>query len=182
MLAYVFWHSPAAGAAVPTYHADLVAYHRSLAAHPPLGFVRSGAAGLAAASWLAGMSPAYEDWYLVSGWPALGALNQGAVDATHLARHDRIAGQSGAGAGGIYALQAGDAAVDHSIATWFGKPAGWGYGDLDTALASAVPPGAALWQRQMVLGPAPEFCLRSSAPVRLPTGLIGEQVAYHPLI
>jgi len=182
LLAYVFWHSPTEGAEVSAYQTDLVAFHRSLSADPPTGFVRSATARLAGASWLDATGPSFEDWYLVNDWPAIGSLNQGAVAAAHLARHNQIAEQAGIGAGGIYLLTAGAAAVDHQLATWFAKPAGWSYADVGAAIAEASPPGVALWQRQLVLGPAPEFCLRSSSPIRLPAGLIGEQLAYQPLI
>ena len=41
MLAYVFWHRPAAGVAPETYAGLIARFQRSLAAHPPAGFVGS---------------------------------------------------------------------------------------------------------------------------------------------
>jgi hypothetical protein len=38
-------------------------------------------------------------------------------------------------------------------------------------------PGAALWQRQMVLGPGLEFCLHTAQPLNLPEAFQALQVA-----
>jgi hypothetical protein len=178
-LAYVFWHSPAS--ASPSYSADLLAFHASLAANPPAGFVRSETFGLAGASWLDATEPSYEDWYLVSDWAAIGELNQAAVAAAHVATHDRVAHQAGGGAGAIYRLHAGGESAGSGVRTWFAKPAGWSYGRLDEALAPALDDGGSLWRRQLVLGPAPEFCLRAEGAVDLPDGIDGERIGYHPL-
>jgi hypothetical protein len=180
-LAYVFWHRARAGAAGPAYQADLLNFHASLAAAPPPGFIRSGSVRLAAASWLIGSGEAFEDWYLVRDWTAIGVLNRAAVAAAHLASHDRVAHQAGAGTGAIYRLRAGDDNASHSIGTWFAKPAGVSYADLDAALAPAVSEGSALWERELVLGPAPEFCLRSRTTPTLAVGIDGERVDYRRL-
>ena len=48
------------------------------------------------------------------------------------------------------------------FAFWFGKPKGVTYEALDKSLRGLLTrAGVALWQRQLVLGPTPEFCLRS---------------------
>lgn len=57
--------------------------------------------------WLA--SGGYEDWYLVGDFAALGVLNAAVMDREHVAAHDRVAEGAGDGAGGVYALVAGDA-------------------------------------------------------------------------
>ena len=53
-------------------------------------------------------------------------------------------------------------------ACWFAKPDGMKYDELFTRLEPVVD-GAegALWMRQMVLGPAREFCLHAPAPVSM---------------
>lgn len=38
-----------------------------------------------------------------------------------------------------------------------------------------------LWGRQMTLGPAPEFCLHSGRPVRLPAPLAGAALGCRPV-
>jgi hypothetical protein len=175
-LAYVFWHSAASPS--PSYAADLLAFHASLAADPPAGFVRSETSGLPGASWLGGAEQTYEDWYLVSDWTAIGELNQAAVAAGHVTSHDRVAHQAGQGAGAIYGLLAGAESAGSGVRTWFAKPADWSYGRLDEALAPTLAGGRSLWRRQMVLGPAPEFCLRAETAVELPDGIEGEPITY----
>jgi hypothetical protein len=179
LLAYVFWHRPAS--ASPVYEADLLAFHASLAAAPPSGFVRSEAFGLSGASWLAGDIECFEDWYLVSDWSAIGGLNRDAVGALHAASHDRVAHQADSGAGAIYGLHAGTDSPGYRVGTWFAKPPGCSYDSLDAALARMLDAGGSLWRRQMVLGPAPEFCLRTPTPQTLPDVLSGERIDYLPL-
>jgi hypothetical protein len=180
-LGYVFWHAPASVGDVAAYEDDLLAFHASLAADPPTGFVRSETFGLAGASWLSQAGASYEDWYLVSDWAAVGELNRAAVATAHLASHDRVAHQAGSGAGAIYELHAGGEPAGSGVRTWFAKPAGWSYGRLYEALAPALDEGGSLWRRQLVLGPAPEFCLRAERAVDLPHGIDGERISYRPL-
>lgn len=68
-----------------------------------------------------------------------------------------IQGRAG-GAGGLY-LRLSEGGAQARQVSWFAKPAGMSYADL----LARLPPGEA-WQRQMVLGPAPEFCLLGVAP------------------
>lgn len=156
MLAYLFWHRPAAGAERADYERALAAFHAALAAHPPAGFGGSAAYRLAAAPWLAGDGDAYEDWYRVADWAALGRLNDAAVSGPRAAPHDAVAHAAGAGAGGVYRLVAGSAGPpQRPHHTWL------------HALPDDREPAAA-WQRQMVLGPAPEFVLVSERALGLP--------------
>ncbi|MHB8466161.1 MAG: hypothetical protein ACYDH6_13710 [Acidimicrobiales bacterium] len=147
MLAYVFWHQPASGA---TAYADaLLRFHEQLHTERVAGVVGTRALRVPDLPWLPGGG--YEDWYYVEDFAALGALNGAAVDAAHKTTHDAVANMSGTGVGGLYALRTG--AWDHRAAhhTW-----------LDHRPPAVA---GALWQRQMVLGPAPEYCLVSDAPV-----------------
>jgi hypothetical protein len=153
VLAYVFWHTCDGSVGAAEYEARLAAFHDRLAADPPIGFAGSLAVRVAPLAWFA--SGGYEDWYLVEDWTALGALNAAAVDDARLASHSAVASHAGDGAGAVYRLVDGGLALaDAAEATW-----------------SPVRPrvegsGYALWQRQMVLGPAPEFCLLTPGPER----------------
>jgi hypothetical protein len=180
-LAYVFWHSAASAGDGAAYQADLLTFHASLAAGPPGGFVRSETFGLTGASWLGDAEASFEDWYLVEDWTAVGALNQAAVAAVHVVSHDRVAHQAAGGAGAIYGLHAGSESAGSVVRTWFAKPAGWSYGRLEEALAPALDDGCSLWRRQLVLGPAPEFCLRAERAIELPDGIDGERISYRAL-
>jgi hypothetical protein len=175
-LAYVFWHWPSVAVAVPTYEANLLRFHSSLASRPPAGFVRSHTFGVRGAPWLPDHRQSYEDWYLVRDWAALGDLNTGAVARGHTDSHDRVASQAEAGAGGLYGWRAGDDSPGALVATWFAKPPGCSYAQLDSALRGVLDEGFSLWRRQMVLGPAPEFCLRGAVTPRLPESVHGQPV------
>ena len=149
MLAYVFWHRPRPDVDRERYEDAMRAFHASLD-NPsatfrldalPFGDGRDG----------------YEDWYLVADWAALGALNAAAVDGRHRPHHDAAAGLARSGWGGVYALVRGVAAEPPAGARWqHDRP---------------NDPHATAWQRQMVLGPAPEYCVvGESAEGRVPIG------------
>jgi hypothetical protein len=177
MLAYVFWHRPATGVAPETYASLIDHFHRSLAARRPAGFVRSVCFRAAAPNWL-GDEDAFEDWYVVEDFAALGVLNTAAVSRGHLSAHDAAARHAGPGTGGLYKLLEGSAALDAvRVAVWIERPRGVE----SPALAALLGDGmdgdeAGLWQRQLLLGPAPEYCVLAPAPpagvapTRLPVG------------
>jgi hypothetical protein len=125
----------------------------------------------------------YEDWYLVEDYTALGILNEAAVGHGHRTVHDEVARRFGAGAGGLYGLIEGELGpgVDSigaaAIAVWVARRPGVQRLGLAELLGDGMPPGhASLWRRQLVFGPAPEFCLLAAepppgvAPTRLPDG------------
>lgn len=162
MLAYLFWHWPEPGVPLDAYAEAVIAFHRALAASPPAGFRGSRVLEVAAAPW-AGAERALEDWYLVDDFAALGALNEAAVSGARRGAHDAAAQRAGGGAGGLYLrLAAGGRA--EGAATWLSKPGGTSYG----AFLARLPPGTELWQRQLVLGPAPEFHWAGPAPAGAP--------------
>ena len=157
VLAYVFWHAPAPGGDVAAYERALVAFHRVLQDDPPAGFSRSVALRVGGAPWLPG-GAGYEDWYLVSGFGDLETLNEAAVAGRRREPHDVVAGRSDHGAGGVYAGWVGAPEVPAGTASWFTKSPGTSYEEL-RSLLSVPGAGGSTWQRQLVLGPAPEFCL-----------------------
>jgi hypothetical protein len=136
----------------------------------------------------------YEDWYLVEDYAALGVLNEAAVGRGHRSVHDDLARRFGSGAGGLYGLIEGELApgLDSigaaSIAVWVARAPGTERRALGELLGDGMDPGqASLWRRQLVLGPAPEFCLLASepsagvAPTRLPTGWTARVLARETL-
>jgi hypothetical protein len=148
VLAYLFWHQPRPGVDPLAYEQSQRPFHASLettsacfrVAKLPFGDRESG----------------YEDWYLVDNWEELGDLNRAAVDSPSLPDHDRAASMSAHGWGGIYSLVHGVAAVPDAT-TWLDKPRG----EPSEQFISSLPE-TSVWRRQMVLGPAPEFCLAAS--------------------
>ena len=161
-LAYLFWHRPAPGVDPAAYEGRLRAFHAALEL-PGSRTVR-----LASAPWLAGEGPVYEDWYPVEGWEALGALNERAVSGPRRTPHDAAAEHAGTGAGGVYRRVSGPGSDPAGAAQWLAKPPGRAYADWLPELVATAGDRAAVWQRQMVLGPAPEFCVLSPAPADLP--------------
>jgi hypothetical protein len=169
MLAYVFWHRPARGGDVTAYEAALRGFHDALAGSPPAGYGGSCALAMGDAPWLAGDDPAYEDWYLVDDWPALGTLDAHAVSGALAAPHDAAARRAGNGTAGVYSLLAGAPGPPvQPWRAWLGKPDGMPYPEFHAALAALLPAGAAAWQRRMTLGPAGEYGLAAAEPLELP--------------
>jgi hypothetical protein len=170
LLAYVFWHWKRAEITATDYENRQRSFHAALAAEPLSGFLGSFSVHLSHAPWAAGGDDAYEDWYLVQDFGALGLLNEAAVSASRAVTHDAAAAIAAGGAGGVYRLRHGDALRQPQYAHWFAKPDGMSYSELFARLASLVDQvQGALWMRQMVLGPAREFCMHAAAPVSLPT-------------
>jgi len=153
MLAYVFWHWPSPSVDSTVYRKELLAFHRMLAAHPSEGLQGSRVWSVTGAPWLP-IENAFEDWYLVEDFTALGKLNEAAVAGRRRDPHDSVARLVGGGVGGVYRrLTEGNQPLER--VSWLTKPSGMGY----AVFLARMPPGVELWQRQMVLGPAPEFCL-----------------------
>jgi hypothetical protein len=168
VLAYVFWHAPAAGVERERYEETVAQFHRSLARRRPAGLVSSAAFRVADLAWLPG--PGYEDWYVIEDFAALGVLNEAAVSRGHVSAHDAAARLAGPGAGGVYRLLEGspDPACAFE-AVWIEKPRGADAPLLAPLLGDGMDAAASgLWQRQLVLGPGAEFCLLAD---ELPAGV-----------
>jgi hypothetical protein len=158
LLAYVFWHVSAA--AVPDYEERLRAFHASLRGE----FERSTTFALAAVPWLGG-DAGYEDWYVVDDFAALGRLNEVAVSSARREPHDAAAAAARAGIAGVMRHVAGPLLPERpGWAAWLGKPAGMTYEQWHAEL----PRDTSAWQRQMVLGPASEYCLLAESERALP--------------
>jgi hypothetical protein len=184
VLAYVFWHRPRDPAATESYEQAQIAFHHSLSRSRPVGMCGSASFRVAEIPWLAADisgaqdggtggegASGYEDWYLLEDYTALGVLNEAAVGHGHRTLHDEAARRFGAGAGGLYGLIEGERVHgekdtgllgDASLAVWVSRPVGSTRRALDELLGDGMDPRhASLWRRQLVFGPAPEFCLLS---------------------
>jgi hypothetical protein len=184
VLAYLSWHRPAPTVAVEVYERALEQFHRSLAHRSPSGFRGSATFRAAELPWLAPTTPqagaqvAYEDWYLLDDWAALGVLGEAAVSQGHVGSHDKVASLAGVSTGAVYRFLEGHAGVDQTqVAVWVACPGGHEHPSLSALLGDGMNPAVdGLWRRCLGLGPAPEFCLLASeaaagvAPSRLPLG------------
>jgi len=173
VLAYVFWHRPRARAQAEVYAKKLIAFQSSLKAHPPGGFVEALSFRIPGSPWSRRPGRAFEDWYLVRDFSCLGLLNAAAVTTPNKRPHDEVASDAAVGTGGLYRRAAGGLGLrDAQFATWIRKPAGKSYQSFFDDLGELRREGPiCLWQRQMVLGPAPEFCLHSGRRLDLPSEL-----------
>ena len=183
MLAYVFWHARDARVDDREYVARLVAFHDVFARARPAGFRRSVVARVRGAAWIAGGGDAFEEWYVLDGSAALDVVNEAAVSGDRLGPHDAVARLAAAGCAGLYLRRRGEGdEAAMRFATWFAKPAGMSYAEMyarcEPVLAEAR---ATLWGRQMVLGPTPELCVRSPAPVTLPASFAATSYALSPV-
>jgi hypothetical protein len=147
MLAYLFWHRHWPGVSPEQYERRLVEFHASLARTG----LRSASFDLQRLPFLE--EPGYEDWYLVEDWTALGALGRHATEGARADLHDALASLESEGWGGIYARLRG-APEPPAGARWTERPRGE-----STESFLAHEPAGTVWQRQLVLGPAPELCL-----------------------
>lgn len=143
MLAYLFWHRPKADVDATSYEDAQRTFHAAIK--------------VPSASFKIGQLPfanggGYEDWYLVEDWADIGELNDAAVDAVRASSHNRAATLAADGWGGIYLLQRGASQIPDGV-EWFDKPRGEPSDGFIAAL-----PHTSVWRRQLVLGPAPEFC------------------------
>ena len=181
MLAYVFWHWKADSIPAEPYEALARDFHMALRAAPPPGFRGSFAFAIEGAAWIPDGRAAYEDWYLLDSSAALDSLDRAAVAPPRQDPHDAIARAVADGAGGLYRLYAGAPLPDATHALWFRKPAGMSYAALGAALAPLTSAGTAIWCRQMVLGPAPEFCVHSRGAVEPPPPVRAARLALRAL-
>ena len=168
MLAYVFWHWPQPEVDTGTYVDRLIAFHQTLAANKPAGFQGSRVFRIHGASWLDTKGDAFEDWYLLDDSAALDVINHAAVSGPCEEPHNLVARQAAGGTAGLYRLRLGEVG-DARYAVWLSKPDGLSYADFYSIIEPIViESGAALWGRQMTLGPTTEFVIHSLNPVQLP--------------
>jgi hypothetical protein len=168
VLAYVFWHTPSHDGDSKDYEVALERFHGALTEASPDGFIGCSSHAVRGAPWL--RDPLYEDWYLVESWAALGTLNEAAVDTRRRAPHDGLASAVAGGAGAVYMLRAGRPSVaDAGEGLWFEKPPGTPYASFRDRLAALVGERGGIWERQLALGPAPEYCAVDGASAAAPS-------------
>lgn len=186
MLAYVFWHQRGNEAAREPYQERLVAFHQILQERQPQGFVCSMVLEMAQLPWMSEGSEVYEDWYLVENSAALDLLDEAAVTGICREPHHQVARLANHGTGGLYRWKEGTFDPAHLAglrsATWFSKPDGMSY-NMFYALfhQRQSEQQGILWQRQMTMGPALEFCWHGSQKSLWAEEMRGVQVEAQPI-
>ena len=104
-------------------------------------------------------------------------LEAAAVSRGHAGAHESAARAMGAGTGAVYRLLEGTPSLDEMrVAVWVTRPGGSGDARLADMLEDGFDPArSALFQRSLVLGPAPELCLLS-AELENETGIAGSRL------
>lgn len=176
MLAYFFYHWKRPDFEASDYERRVHDFHVALSAAPSEGFSHSWSHALTGPLWANHGGPSYEDWYLLRNSADLDPLNDAAISASRKIPHDRAASGTAGGSAGLYRVRLGDAIKKPRFATWFSKPDGWSYAELFERVGPLIARGAALWQRQMALGPG-EFCLHSNVELPLPDGISATTIA-----
>lgn len=187
MLAYVFWHQRASHVAREHYQEKLITFHQILQERHPQGFVGSVVLEIAGLPWMtAGSEEVYEDWYLVEHSAALDPLDEAAISGICREPHNQVALLAGHGTGGLYRLK--EETIDLSqaagirVVTWFGKPAGMSYETFyERFHQKRSESQGILWQRQMTLGPALEFCWQSPEKGLWAEEMEGVEIEAHPI-
>jgi hypothetical protein len=171
MLAYVFWHRPHPHVERPAYEDKMRHFQQALLQNPSPGLIGAASWRIDAVPWL-GNEGGYEDWCLLQGTWAMDPLNAYAVAGHTKLVHDPLAADMATGAGGLYAHAFGDpCTAARSTMTWLTRPRGIDWQRALQPIHAAVP-GATIWRRQMVLGPAPEFAVEvpSDGTIAIPPG------------
>ncbi|HEY3993237.1 MAG TPA: hypothetical protein VGM01_10200 [Ktedonobacteraceae bacterium] len=186
MLAYVFWHQRMSTVAKEEYQERLVAFHRILQERQSQGFVGSIVLEIAQLPWINEGSEVYEDWYIVENSAALDPLDEAAVTGICREPHNQVARLAGNGTGGLYRLKGGTSdfsrLAEVRFATWFNKPDGMSYNQLYELLHQRPNEQQdILWQRQMTMGPALEFCLHDTQKSVLKEEIKVVQREAHPI-
>lgn len=186
MLAYVFWHQRESTSVKEAYQEKLIAFHQRLQERQPQGFICSMVLEMAHLPWMTEGKEAYEDWYILENSAALDRLDEAAVTGMCREPHQQVASLASNGTGGLYRWKEG--AVDlvykaeMRFATWFSKPAGMKYDTLyELFRQSQGKHQGMVWQRQMTMGPALEFCWQSSQKGLLGEGMKEVQVEVYPI-
>jgi hypothetical protein len=138
----------------------------SLRRNPSPGFIDAWSWSVEAVPWL-DHQPGYEDWCLLEGSWAMDPLNAYAVTGETQPKHDVVASQMAAGAGGLYARVWGEpCSASRSTVAWLTRPRGIDWRSALDAIRASFANGTC-WKRQMVLGPATEFAVEVPGEMRI---------------
>ena len=167
ILAYTIWHWPRQGVERGVYEARQKHFHAVLAQDPAAGFRASQSTRATCLPWANDGREVYQDRFLVDSWSVFDRLEPHTISGVRQEPHRQVAISVAGAIAGMYGLRLGTLQRAPRWSYWFSKPDGMTYDDLDASLRPVLKNSAALWGRKLVLGPTPEFCVESEAPVEL---------------
>lgn len=160
MLAYVFWHYPRAGVDPDVYEAALLEFQRVFRERRDCLSIQSFR--MEGVPWFNAGAASYMDWHVVENSAKLDDVNEHAVSGERVIPHNAVAAMTGGGTGCLYRFEHGGCAIeDARHAVWFSKPDGMPYAGFRAGLRPFYKNRVSVLQRQMGLGPGPEFCVFS---------------------
>ena len=172
MLAYVFWHAMPSNLAAVDYEKNLLYFNDALANAKIPGLLGNASYAISQTPWLG--EPGYEDWTWLEGSWALDSLNERAVSGAMEQPHNVIAQMTKHGGfGALYYLVAEEHRIPASSKVfWLSRPRGVNWREIMPAITQSANSKVAVWRRQMVLGPAPEFAVigTSTSTLTVPDG------------
>jgi hypothetical protein len=177
-IAYLLWHWKREAVSAVEYSVSQRTFHEAMATSVVHGYGRSESHAVSGLPWANRGRKAYEDWYHIADLSVLDTLDGAVVSGRRDPAHARAAGGAAGGAAGVYRPRLGAPLNAPSHVSWFNRPDGMGYPTLFALIEPHMVEGeSVLWMRRLVLGPT-EFCLQSTAPLKLPAPLTGLTVAY----
>jgi len=122
--------------------------------------------------WLKSDDRVYEDWYIMTNFASLDALDQLVFKNKRVPSHRALMTRTGRASGAVMYLENGTPYVERSrIAYWFSRPRTASVDDSPTmANPAQLANAASLWTRAMALGPAGN-CLLVDEAISLPPAI-----------
>lgn len=168
MLAIVFWSTPKQNASLRQYEACLAEFHKTLNENRPSGFRYSNCHRTESLPWFESTRCIFEDWYVLSNFAAIDALDTAVVTTGSQNAHAELMTVTGAASGTILALSNGVVKATQTYrVTWLRKPGNMEAEDLVRTVNERLPhQKCSLWTRSLGLGPI-ENCLLTSGRIDL---------------
>lgn len=167
MLAVVFWHRRKNQNPRDQYVNALMDFHKGLKAIKPKLFRFSATFETPGVPWLSSDTETYEDWYIMSKFAGMDALDE-AIQNVEPHRH--LMKMVGGVKGGFFGLTDGQPKLAQLLqATWYTNTREYPEDEVIKRMGPQTKKADySLWARAMGAGPVPN-CLLSAGPVTLPT-------------
>jgi len=178
VIAIVFWSARNSNCSEGQYQAALSGFHLELNRDKPAGFRRSVSFRVESdLPWISANTHVFEDWYLVSNFSAIDALDLAISDTRRFPSHVALMKYTGRACGSIVGLDKGTAIVERNhFAYWFARPRGVSADDVaELAARKTTSRAISAWTRALALGPMGS-CLLVDQAISLPAAFGAREV------